>query len=93
LLASARRRLQLGAGEFNQRASLEEAKAIKRKQNGFLLFPFISFYFPESGLFKELPGKEIKKSSPVPDSALRLHAKRLKHAHLRSSPAARASGG
>jgi len=32
-------------GFDNQRASFEEAKGNKRKQNGFLLFPFISFYF------------------------------------------------
>jgi len=32
-------------------------------------FPFISLYFSESGLFKGLQPKEIKKSEPVSERA------------------------
>jgi len=47
--------------KYNRYASQMEAKGNTGKQNRFLLFPFISFYFPESGLFNELPAIEIKK--------------------------------
>jgi hypothetical protein len=53
------------SGFDNQRANSASANENKRKQNGFLLLPFISFYFSESGLFKGLRPKEIKKFSPV----------------------------
>ena len=39
----------------------EKQNGNKGKQNRFLLFPFISFYFRESSLFKGLRPKEIKK--------------------------------
>jgi hypothetical protein len=56
-------------GFDNQGGSPAEAKGNKKKQNGFFLFPFISFYFPESGLFKGLQPKEIKKSLSFPARA------------------------
>jgi len=35
-------------------------------------FLFISFYFPESGLFNGLPAIEIRKFTPLSDLALKL---------------------
>jgi hypothetical protein len=49
------------------------------------LLPFISFYFPESGLFKGLRAKEIKKS-PAPRLALKLCSVTMSNSRDLSSP-------
>src|SRR5579872_3500913 len=63
------RRVQPGR-EFG--GSKRKQMTHKRQQICFLLFPFISFYFPESGLFNGLRAIEIRKIRPPLWFALKL---------------------
>ncbi|MFZ0601050.1 MAG: hypothetical protein WAN05_06735 [Roseiarcus sp.] len=60
-------------------------KEIRRKQNSFLLVSFAFFYFLESGLFKGLQPKKLKKISRLPASRDRLWDGRPSHAFFACS--------
>src|SRR5579872_3638555 len=82
-----RREFTVGKGQL---------KAIKGKQNCFLLFPFISFYFllfPGIGTFQWVTPKEIKKSFSARNSPVRLCANGHKRGPSGNDNGARSSEG
>jgi hypothetical protein len=68
LTASARR----GRGNTTNARACRKQKKVKGKQDRFHLLPFISFYFPELGLFNGLRAKKIKKFHCLSGLALKL---------------------
>jgi len=63
----------------NSRAGKRKEMEAKGSKFASFYFLFISFYYPESGLFKQLRAKEIKKFRAGRHSRSRLWANRSKH--------------